>query len=61
MPVFFYEFFLILKINASSFCIFRTYTLGASSFILGLALVARDRELVKFGKSFINGFKKVVV
>lgn len=30
-------------------------------FILGLALVARDRELVKFGKSFINGFKKVVV
>nr|DAW21958.1 MAG TPA: hypothetical protein [Bacteriophage sp.] len=33
MPVFFYEFFLILKINASSFCIFRTYTLGASSFI----------------------------
>ena len=30
-------------------------------FILGLALVARDRELVKFGKSFINGVKKVVV
>ena len=30
-------------------------------FILGLALVARDRELVKFGKSFINGFKKVGV
>lgn len=45
----------------ASFCIFRTYTLGASSFILGLALVARDRELVKFGKSFINGIKKVVV
>lgn len=30
-------------------------------FILGLALVARDRELVKFSKSFINGVKKVVV
>jgi hypothetical protein len=30
-------------------------------FILGLALVARDRELVKFSKSFINGIKKVVV
>lgn len=29
--------------------------------ILGLALVARDRELVKFGKSFINRVKKVVV
>jgi predicted nuclease with TOPRIM domain len=30
-------------------------------FILGLALVARDQELVKFSKSFINGIKKVVV